>query len=135
VYALAAVSFLFFLTAFFNTASGGAVAVGFIYIQLSKEKELAIQPLPTWILILAGLCVGFGTRVGCGCTSGHGISGMSRLSKRSFVGVGAFMTTAVITANAAYYKSFPKPDLTDPTWCVRTACSRRWMCVCVCMGV
>jgi uncharacterized membrane protein YedE/YeeE len=46
-------------------------------------------PLP-W-LIAAGLLVGFGTRLGSGCTSGHGICGLSRLSKRSLVAVLVFM--------------------------------------------
>lgn len=49
------------------------------------------------LLIVAGLLVGFGTVWGNGCTSGHGISGLSRLSKRSLVATLTFMTTAVIT--------------------------------------
>lgn len=46
-------------------------------------------PLP-W-LVAAGLLVGFGTRLGSGCTSGHGICGLARLSRRSLVAVVAFM--------------------------------------------
>lgn len=49
------------------------------------------------LLIAAGLLVGFGTRLGNGCTSGHGICGMARLSKRSFVAVAVFMVTAFLT--------------------------------------
>jgi uncharacterized protein len=49
------------------------------------------------VLIAAGLLVGFGSVWGNGCTSGHGICGLSRLSIRSFVAVGVFMATAVIT--------------------------------------
>lgn len=49
------------------------------------------------LLIIAGLLVGFGTVWGNGCTSGHGISGLSRLSKRSLVATLTFMTTAVVT--------------------------------------
>nr|HMN84691.1 YeeE/YedE family protein [Bauldia sp.] len=41
--------------------------------------------------------VGIGTRIGHGCTSGHGICGLSRLSPRSFVAVGTFMATAMAT--------------------------------------
>ena len=52
-------------------------------------------PLP-W-LIAAGLLVGFGTRLGNGCTSGHGICGLARLSKRSLVAVLVFMGCAAIT--------------------------------------
>ncbi len=43
------------------------------------------------VLILAGLLVGFGTRLGSGCTSGHGICGIARFSKRSIVATGSFM--------------------------------------------
>ena len=49
------------------------------------------------ILVLAGLLVGFGTRLGSGCTSGHGICGLSRLSPRSLVATGAFMAAGFIT--------------------------------------
>ncbi len=45
----------------------------------------------------AGLLVGLGTRIGNGCTSGHGVCGLSRLSGRSLVATATFMTTAVIT--------------------------------------
>ena len=48
-------------------------------------------------LVAAGLLVGIGTRIGSGCTSGHGICGLARLSPRSLVAVGTFMATAVIT--------------------------------------
>ncbi|HDT5773892.1 TPA: YeeE/YedE family protein [Morganella morganii subsp. morganii] len=50
------------------------------------------------LLIVAGLLVGFGTRLGNGCTSGHGICGMARLSKRSFAAVAVFMVSAFLTA-------------------------------------
>ena len=48
-------------------------------------------------LIAAGLLVGFGTRMGNGCTSGHGVCGLGRLSMRSFAAVATFMTTAIAT--------------------------------------
>lgn len=51
----------------------------------------------TALLIISGLLVGFGTRLGAGCTSGHGVCGMSRLSIRSIVATLIFMTSAVIT--------------------------------------
>jgi hypothetical protein len=51
--------------------------------------------LPT--LIMAGLLVGFGTRYGSGCTSGHGICGISRLSIRSIVATVTFMSAGVCT--------------------------------------
>ncbi len=49
-------------------------------------------------IVLAGLLVGFGTRMGGGCTSGHGICGMGRLSPRSIVAVCTFMLTGSVTA-------------------------------------
>lgn len=47
-------------------------------------------------LVLAGLLVGFGTRLGSGCTSGHGVCGLSRLSLRSLVATLTFMATAIL---------------------------------------
>ena len=47
-----------------------------------------------FLLVTGGLLVGFGTRLGSGCTSGHGICGLSRLSPRSLVATGVFMGTA-----------------------------------------
>jgi uncharacterized membrane protein YedE/YeeE len=51
----------------------------------------------TGALILAGLLVGFGTRVGNGCTSGHGVCGISRLSPRSILATVTFMATGAAT--------------------------------------
>jgi uncharacterized membrane protein YedE/YeeE len=51
-------------------------------------------------LIIAGLVVGFGTRLGSGCTSGHGVCGMSRLSARSLVATATFMITGFATVAA-----------------------------------
>lgn len=47
--------------------------------------------------VLSGLMVGFGTKLGNGCTSGHGICGLARFSKRSFANVFCFMTTGILT--------------------------------------
>jgi len=49
------------------------------------------------LLIVAGLIVGFGTRLGAGCTSGHGVCGIAQLSIRSLVATGVFMTAAIAT--------------------------------------
>ncbi len=49
------------------------------------------------LLVLAGLIVGIGTRYGSGCTSGHGVCGLSRLSPRSIVATIIFITTAMAT--------------------------------------
>ena len=48
-------------------------------------------------LVVAGLLVGVGTRYGSGCTSGHGVCGLSRLSPRSLVATGAFMGAGFLT--------------------------------------
>jgi uncharacterized membrane protein YedE/YeeE len=53
---------------------------------------------PLYALGIAGLLVGFGTRLGSGCTSGHGVCGLARLSGRSLVATCVFMLAAVITA-------------------------------------
>ncbi|MGJ3353293.1 YeeE/YedE family protein [Providencia sp. Je.9.19] len=66
----------------------------FIYFAYSPEVVITTS-MP--ILILAGLFVGFGTRLGGGCTSGHGICGMARFSRRSIVAVLIFMVVAFIT--------------------------------------
>ena len=52
---------------------------------------------PPALLVMAGLLVGFGSVWGNGCTSGHGVCGLSRLSTRSVVAVATFMTTAALT--------------------------------------
>ena len=52
---------------------------------------------PYGMLILAGLLVGFGTRLGNGCTSGHGVCGISRLSPRSMVATMTFIASGAVT--------------------------------------
>ena len=49
------------------------------------------------LYVLAGLLVGFGTRLGSGCTSGHGVCGLGRLSSRSFVAVVTFLAAGIAT--------------------------------------
>jgi hypothetical protein len=58
--------------------------------------EIGILRSPA-ALVLAGLLVGFGTRLGSGCTSGHGVCGMSRLSPRSILATLVFMATGAVT--------------------------------------
>lgn len=48
------------------------------------------------VLVIAGLLVGYGTRLGSGCTSGHGVCGMARLSPRSLVATGTFMAVGFL---------------------------------------
>ena len=75
----------------------GMLAGGALY-----EYGLAPQPTPTSVfspgaMIIGGFLVGFGTRMGGGCTSGHGVCGLGRLSPRSLVAVLIFLTTAILT--------------------------------------
>jgi len=73
----------------------GLILVGFIY-QMIFPVTVVINA-SGWGLIAAGLLVGFGTVIGNGCTSGHGICGVARLSKRSIVATIVFMVTGVLT--------------------------------------
>ncbi len=63
----------------------------------SGETIQISTPHPLWMMALGGLLVGYGTRLGSGCTSGHGVCGVARLSKRSFAATGMFMATAIVT--------------------------------------
>ena len=58
------------------------------------------------VLVAAGLFVGFGTRLGSGCTSGHGVCGISRLSQRSLVATATFITAGVATVFLLSYIGF-----------------------------
>ncbi|MEQ1136253.1 YeeE/YedE family protein [Acinetobacter seifertii] len=73
----------------------GLIITPFIYGYFF-QPEIEIKA-NMFALILAGLLVGFGTRLGSGCTSGHGICGMSRLSKRSMIATGVFMFAGMVT--------------------------------------
>jgi len=73
---------------------GGVLLARFGVPLVSVRSSLPERPL-VWILA-AGLLVGFGTRLGSGCTSGHGVCGISRLSPRSLVATGVFMVTAAL---------------------------------------
>lgn len=55
------------------------------------------QDYPHWLIVVGGLLVGIGTRVGSGCTSGHGICGIALFSKRSIVATGIFMACGLAT--------------------------------------
>ena len=73
----------------------GLIIIPFIYGRFVRpEIELNASPL---MMIIAGLLVGFGTRLGSGCTSGHGICGISRLSKRSILATMSFMFAGFVT--------------------------------------
>jgi uncharacterized membrane protein YedE/YeeE len=54
-------------------------------------------------VVIGGLLVGFGTRLGSGCTSGHGICGIARLSPRSIVATGVFMMAGIIVVALTHH--------------------------------
>jgi uncharacterized membrane protein YedE/YeeE len=74
----------------------GLVATPLV-LSLIAPSLHGFEPMGLIPMIVGGFLVGYGTRVGSGCTSGHGICGISRLSKRSIAATCTFMTTAVIT--------------------------------------
>ncbi len=67
-----------------------------IYIAISGELQIQMQASRS-MLIVAGLLVGVGTRLGSGCTSGHGVCGIARRSKRSITATLIFMAMAMLT--------------------------------------
>ncbi|HDX8438341.1 YeeE/YedE family protein [Aeromonas dhakensis] len=76
----------------------GLGAGAWLALTLGWTSMPAFTALPAWpLVLLAGLLVGIGTRFGNGCTSGHGICGMGRLSVRSIVATLTFMATGVLT--------------------------------------
>lgn len=74
---------------------GGLIAGGAIFSALFSIPVPA--PRSPWLLIAAGLLVGFGTVIGSGCTSGHGVCGLGRRSVRSLVATCIFMTAGALT--------------------------------------
>ncbi len=78
------------------TYSLGLIFGGSLYLLLGLPLEAS--HLPTWKLIVGGLLIGFGARLGGGCTSGHGICGMASLSGGSLLMVCTFLGTAIVTA-------------------------------------
>ena len=75
----------------------GLVLTGLLASALAPGQMAVTIHRSTPVLIVAGLLVGLGTRIGSGCTSGHGVCGLSRLSFRSLIATLTFMATAGIT--------------------------------------
>lgn len=73
----------------------GLLLGGLVLVLLRPELIAAPVATPTWRLVVAGLLVGFGTLVGSGCTSGHGVCGISRLSIRSILATMTFMAAGM----------------------------------------
>lgn len=77
---------------------GGAIVGGIIFINAHPSFFASETELSTGAAVVAGLLTGFGTRLGSGCTTGHGICGLPRQSPRSLAAVGTFMFVAVVSA-------------------------------------
>ena len=74
---------------------GLPVGAALIALLIRTPEVIVTSSVP--LLIVAGLLVGFGTRLGNGCTSGHGVCGMARLSPRSIAATATFMVSAAAT--------------------------------------
>jgi hypothetical protein len=106
---IAGISGIFGGTLTFVTGDKGwrfAFIGGLIVAPLVSGLAGYALPMPqmpdSWIVIvIAGLLVGFGTRLGGGCTSGHGVCGIARLSRRSIVATVIFMATAMVVVFVA----------------------------------
>ncbi len=77
---------------------GGLVAGGLVALSLWPQAFGAPMLRSPFAVLLAGLAVGLGTRLGGGCTSGHGVCGVGRLSRRSIVATVTFMLTGGLAA-------------------------------------
>lgn len=75
----------------------GLVAGAFAIHALTGRPIPAPSDAPLFMAVIAGILVGIGTRVGSGCTSGHGVCGIGRRSVRSIVATCTFMATGVVT--------------------------------------
>ena len=78
----------------------GLIIGGSAYGILTEQTVAFPEARSPLLLIVSGLLVGYGTRLGGGCTSGHGVCGISRLSPRSIVATLVFMAAAIITVAA-----------------------------------
>ena len=76
--------------------AGAIVAPGLV-LGLSRHAIAFSSPVPLPWVIIGGLIVGVGVYFGSGCTSGHGVCGIARLSPRSIAATATFMATAIIT--------------------------------------
>ncbi len=77
--------------------TAGIIAGAAIYA-LTFQDGIWVTEVQPWRLLLGGILIGIGTRVGKGCTSGHGVCGVGSASSTSFVNVATFLTIAIGTA-------------------------------------
>ncbi len=88
-----------------------AFVLGLLYAPLLYRRWDVVGPIHveagSGTLVAAGLLVGFGTRLAGGCTSGHGVCGLSRLSLRSLAAVAAFMGAGFVTVGVVRHLIAP----------------------------
>ncbi|MCX7898934.1 MAG: YeeE/YedE family protein [Methylocystis sp.] len=101
---IAGVSGMFGRATGLSPGSGRKIAIAFILglpIGAAVARLIAggveLHPPSSYFLMAGGFLVGFGARLGSGCTSGHGICGMARFSKRSIAATTTFIATAIAT--------------------------------------
>jgi uncharacterized membrane protein YedE/YeeE len=80
-----------------RAAFAGGLVSGGVLLAIFQPWTLVPAPASLPVLGLAGLAVGFGTRMGGGCTSGHGVCGLARFERRSLVATVTFMLAAIVT--------------------------------------
>ncbi|THK38611.1 YeeE/YedE family protein [Ensifer sp. MPMI2T] len=85
-----------------QTATGAAFVAGLVvgpilFRLLSGEWPEVVLTASLPVVVIGGFLVGYGSRMGSGCTSGHGVVGLARLSRRSVAAVATFMIAAVAT--------------------------------------
>ncbi len=73
----------------------GLMMGGVLLAVVSPDVFVVSEERPLWMMAVAGLLVGFGTQMGNGCTSGHGVCGITRFSTRSLVATGTFMVAGM----------------------------------------
>lgn len=81
----------------------GLVGAGAVMLLTSDGMVAATDSRSVVTTAIAGLLVGFGVRLGSGCTSGHGVCGLTRFSRRSIVATLTFMGTGMATASAIQF--------------------------------
>jgi len=77
----------------------GIIFGAFIHTIMARPGFWTTE-VEVWKLFVGGVLVGIGTRIGKGCTSGHGVNGVGSFSKTSIIAVITFLTTAIVTAQA-----------------------------------
>jgi len=80
---------------------GGLVLAGLAAAIVASPASAPTTAYPVPVLVVAGLLVGFGTRLGGGCTSGHGVCGISRFSRASLVATATFIAAGAATVAVA----------------------------------